>query len=290
MLTAAALVAAALGLWAGWVEPRSLRVRRYAAAIRGLTAPVRAVAIGDLQPWRHHWPARRLRAAFARAAAEKPDILFWLGDYYNAPTKGLARALRRAPAAGRLYDRLQTPMDAIVAEMGRLTGPMGAYAVLGNHDWVWDGEACAEALRAAGIIPLIGRDAEAVHPVTGARLRVVGLDDASSLRRPGWRRLKGGAEPVVLLTHAPDVWDWLPDPPALTLAGHTHAGQVRLPFLPERLPRLGRRRRYGWHARGAARLCVTAGLGCSGLPLRLRAPPEIVVLELTPSTDGPVGP
>lgn len=290
MIAAAALGATAgLGVWAGWIEPRSLRVRRHAVAVPGLTAPLRAVAIGDLQPWVHHWPARRLRAAFARAAAEKPDIVFWLGDYYNAPTKGLARALAAAPAARRLYDRLQTPMDAIAAEMGRLTAPMGAYAVLGNHDWAWDGLACADALRAHGITPLIGRAVEAVHPVSGARLRVAGLDDASSRRRPGWRFLRAG-RPQVLLTHAPDVWGWLPDPPPLTLAGHTHAGQVRLPFLRERLPWLGRRHRYGWRRRGDAALLVTGGLGTSGPPLRFRAPPEALVLDLTPSTDAPDGP
>lgn len=290
MLEAAALAAAAgLGLWAGWVEPRSLRIRRCAVAIPGLTAPLKAVAIGDLQPWVHHWPASRLRAAFARAAAEKPDVVFWLGDYYNAPTEGLARALAAAPAVGRLHDLLQTPMDVIAAEMGRLTAPMGAFAVLGNHDWAWDGTACAEALRGVGITVLIGQAAEAVHPATGARLRVAGLDDASSRRRPLWRRLRAG-RPHVLLTHAPDVWDWLPDPPPLTLAGHAHGGQVRLPLVPLRLPWLGRRRWRGWSARGTAQLCVTAGLGASGLPLRFRAPPEIVVLDLRPSTQASDGP
>ena len=286
MLAAAALAAAAaLGLYAGWVEPRALRVRRARAEIPGLAAPLRAVVIGDLQPYRHHWSGPRLRAAFARAAAERPDIVLWLGDYYNAPTGGLKRALE-ATRLGGLYARACTPMAEIAAAMATLAAPMGAFAVLGNHDWAWDGEACAAALRDAGVTPLIGETAEAVHPETGARLTVIGLDDASSQRPPGWDRLASTwREPAILLTHAPDVWGALDSPPALTLAGHSHGGQVRLPLLGAgRLPYLGASHVSGWHARAGARLLVTTGLGASGPPVRLGVPPEIVVLDLARPT------
>ena len=268
-----------------WTEPRSLRVTRLTAPLPGLAAPLRVVAIGDLQPWRHHWPARRLREAFDRARAERPDLVLWLGDYYNHPTKTLGRLLDRAPPLRRLYHRLQTPMADIAAEMGRLTAPMGAYAILGNHDWGWSGEAVAASLRAQGIIPLIGEATEAAHPATGARLRVVGLDDASSGRPHGWGRLRAEArEPCVLLTHAPDIWDELEGPPALTLAGHTHAGQIApWPIGPTRLPELGERHVSGWARRGGARLYVTAGVGCSGPPMRLGAPPEILSISLQPA-------
>jgi predicted MPP superfamily phosphohydrolase len=284
LLGGAAAAAGALGLWAGWIEPRRLGIPRLAATIPGLAAPVRAVAIGDLQPWLHHWPPARLRAAFARAAAERPDIVFWLGDYWNAPTKALARALARVPALRRLYDRAQTPMDAIAAEMGRLSAPMGAFAVLGNHDWAWSGEAVAASLRAAGVTPLIGASVEAAHPATGVRLAVIGLDDVTSDRPHGWDRLRPpeGA-PAVLLTHAPDIWADLPDAPALSLAGHTHGGQIApWPIGPTVLPAFARRFPYGWYARGAARLFVTRGVGTSGAPARLGAPPEIVVIDLAP--------
>ncbi|WP_333832231.1 metallophosphoesterase [Rubrimonas sp.] len=281
---AALALAALLALWSAWIEPRRLHVRRFEVPLPGLSHPVRAVAIGDLQPYRHHWPPRRLRAAFAAAQAERPDIVLWLGDYYNAPTKGMGRLLARAPSVDRLYRRSLVPMDAIAAEMGRLTAPMGAYAVLGNHDWGWSGEACAQALERAGVRVLIGEAAEAIHPGTGARLAVIGLDDASSDRPTGWARVSDHARaPCVVLSHAPDVWDALTPPPALTLSGHTHGGQIApWPIGATRLPAMGRRYVRGWFRRGDARLYVTTGLGTSGPPLRLGAPPEIVVLELTP--------
>lgn len=285
MIAPTLAAAAALAAWAGWIEPRALRTRRHTVAIPGLAAPLRAVAIGDLQPWRHHWSAARLGALTDRAAAEKPDIVFWLGDYYNAPTKGIARLLRRARALD-LYHRMQTPMTDIIAQMARLTAPMGAFAVLGNHDWAHEnplpGHQGAQALRDAGIEPLIGRSAVARGP-KGA-LTVIGLDDLSSKRPTRAETLLPGAEPAVLLTHAPDVWDDLPHAPALTLAGHSHGGQVRIPGLgaPVRTAH-GRIRVLGRYDRPGASLIVTAGVGCSGLPLRFGVPPEILVIDLQPA-------
>lgn len=279
-LTATLAAAAALGLYAGWVEPRRLVMRRFSVRVPGLSAPVRAVAIGDLQPWRPHWPASRLRAAFARAQAERPDVVFWLGDYFNAPTKWIARRLAGRPRLQRAWAAAQTPMDEIAAEMGRLTAPMGAFAVLGNHDWGWDGEACAAMLRDVGVRVLIGETAEAVHPATGARLWIGGLDDVSSGRGSQADRVLPLPAPAVLLTHAPDVWPALAAP-ALTLAGHSHGGQVA-PGFRLKLPQHARNHPRGWYARGPARLYVTGGIGCSGVPFRLGVAPEIVVLDLKP--------
>jgi predicted MPP superfamily phosphohydrolase len=249
----------------------------------GLSAPVRALAIGDLQPYRHHWSGARLAALADRAQAERPDIVFWLGDYFNAPTKGFAAFLDARPGLSRLYARSLTPMEAIAAAMGRLSAPMGAWAILGNHDWGWSGEATAAALRAVGVTTLIGEAAEAAHPETGARLAVLGLDDASAGRPTGWERLSRFEGPAVALTHAPDVWDAMHGAPALTLAGHTHGGQIApWPLGATRLPELGRRYVSGWYERPGARLYVTRGVGTSGPPGRIGAPPEIVVIDLRP--------
>ena len=280
-MTAALALLAALALYAGWIEPRRLLVRRHTASLPGLAAPLRVLVIADLQPFRHHWPGRRLSRAFARAQAENPDLVLWLGDYYNAPTKGGASLLRRL-GLERAYAALNTPMADIAAAMARLRAPMGAFAILGNHDWAWDGAACAQALRAAGITVLVDERAEARHPQRGVAVTLVGLDDASAGREP---RLPLGPldGPAIVLTHAPDVWDRIDPPPALTLAGHTHGGQVIVPgYGPPRLTELGRRYVKGWFARGDARLFVSTGMGCSGLPVRFGVPPEIVVLDLSP--------
>ena len=89
--------------------------------------------------------------------------------------------------------------------------------------------------------------------------------------------------PAIVLTHAPDVWDAIDPPPRLTLAGHSHGGQVVLPGLGALVTtHLGTHYLRGWFQRGEAALLVTPGIGCSGLPVRFGVPPEVVVMELVP--------
>jgi predicted MPP superfamily phosphohydrolase len=91
--------------------------------------------------------------------------------------------------------------------------------------------------------------------------------------------------PVILLAHDPDVFPYVPDRVALTLAGHTHGGQVAIPFLrrPAIPSRHGERYARGHVVEQGRHLYVTSGLGTSGLPFRALAPPETVILELRPA-------
>jgi predicted MPP superfamily phosphohydrolase len=88
--------------------------------------------------------------------------------------------------------------------------------------------------------------------------------------------------PVILLVHEPDVFPQVPDRVALTVAGHTHGGQVRLlgyaPFVPSRY---GDRYVYGHIVEEGRHLIVSGGLGCSGMPVRFGSPPEIVMIEIS---------
>ena len=93
-------------------------------------------------------------------------------------------------------------------------------------------------------------------------------------------------EPIVLLCHAPDyVDDLLPTPAgralSLMLSGHTHGGQIRIPFIgPMALPPLGRKYIEGWFRFGSLQLYVNRGLGAVGVPVRFNCPPEIALLTL----------
>jgi predicted MPP superfamily phosphohydrolase len=83
------------------------------------------------------------------------------------------------------------------------------------------------------------------------------------------------------MAHEPDIFPKVPDRVALTVAGHTHGGQVRVlgyaPFVPSRF---GDRYVYGHVVEKGRNLIVSGGLGCSIAPVRLGSPPEIVVIEL----------
>lgn len=269
------LVMLGLSAWAFWFEPRRLTVERLELPVPGLAAPVRAVVIGDLQPTQVHWSVRRIARVVGRAAAERPDLVFWLGDYTygDSPLLGLGLPVLVRP-------------EGVIAAMAKLEAPMGAYAVLGNHDWAWGGGEIAGLVRQTDIRLLIGEAVVARHPKTDAALRIVGLDDISTPARrpdPGIARPGPADPPTLVLSHSPDVFPLLPPGFALALAGHTHCGQVKLPLLgPLILPIRHERFACGLvHERGH-RFFVTAGLGTSILPMRFLAPPEIVVLDLKP--------
>ena len=84
--------------------------------------------------------------------------------------------------------------------------------------------------------------------------------------------------PVILLVHEPDIFPNVPDRVAITLAGHTHGGQIRIPLLWEsHIPsRFGTRYVYGHIVESGRHMVVSGGLGTSIVPVRLGVPPEIV--------------
>src|SRR5208283_324835 len=87
--------------------------------------------------------------------------------------------------------------------------------------------------------------------------------------------------PVVLLAHEPDIFPTVPERVSVTLAGHTHGGQIRIlgiaPFVPSPLSRVYS---YGHFFERDRHLIVSGGLGCSGWPVRIGVPPEIVLVEI----------
>jgi uncharacterized protein len=134
------------------------------------------------------------------------------------------------------------------------------------------------ALERAGVTVLENRALRA------GGLWLAGISDVASARPDPERALAAVPEsaPVVAITHSPDVFPMVPDRVALTLAGHTHAGQVNLPLLRRLLipSRFGDRYASGLVKEGGRRLFVHPGIGTSRLPVRLRATPEVTILEL----------
>jgi predicted MPP superfamily phosphohydrolase len=170
-------------------------------------------------------------------------------------------------------------MREAVAPLAALRARLGVVAVLGNHDHWRDAGAARAALRSAAINVLDNR-AVAIGP-----LAIGGLDDdfTGHARLPevvdALRGLRGAR---LLLSHSPDPFARVPGDIGLTLAGHTHCGQIVLPRVGAlaTMSRYGDRYRCGFVREHGKLLLVTAGLGTSIAPLRLGAPPEIWLLTL----------
>ena len=264
----AAAAAAGLAGWSMWFAPRrvvlrrrTLRLAQWPAQLAGL----RVAVMSDLHAGAPHVDVAKVARLVARINRARPDLVVLLGDYVD-PTLPFGTPVAPAAAA---------------AELGRLRARLGVVAVLGNHDWVHTGADMARGLRAAGVT-VLENDAVAV----GERLWVAGVgaegervaDPAAALAR-----VPAGA-PVLLLSHHPDTFVRVPRRVALTLAGHTHGGQVALPGLGGRqIPsRFGDRFAAGHVVEGGRHLFVSVGIGTSRFPVRLLAPPEIVVLRIEP--------
>ena len=201
--------------------------------------------------------------AVAALNAEAPDLVCVLGDFVD----------RKAPFARALAP------TAVAAPLGALRAPLDVLAVLGNHDWYAGARRIASAVTAAGI-GVLEDEARRVAP----GLWVAGVGDDRTRGADVERALAAVPEDaaVILLSHDPDVFPRVPARVAVTLSGHTHGGQINVPGLPLRLPsRYGQRYAHGLIEEGGRHLLVTSGTGTSGIPVRLRRPPEVVILRLT---------
>jgi uncharacterized protein len=264
-LLGAGLVAAA-GAWA-LAEPARLKLRRITVPLERWPKTLdglRVAAVSDLHTGAPHVGERKLRQIVAKVNRAKPDLIALVGDYAD-PTVPLGEPV--AP-------------ERVAELLGGLEAPLGVFAVLGNHDWHHYGERVPRALRAAGI-EVLENDAVAVER-GGSVLWVAGLAD---LRKRGpdvtvALAMVPDSQPLIALTHDPDMFPALRGRAAVTLAGHTHGGQVGLPLV-RRATAPTRRGYTGGEVReGGAYMYVSRGVGTTGLPIRMAAPPEIALLTL----------
>jgi predicted MPP superfamily phosphohydrolase len=275
-VAAAGLAAAAIAWRALWEEPRSERVRerelglghRWPPALDGL----RVALVSDLHSGAPHVGAERIERLVAAVNAQRPDLVLLLGDYIDPEVRFGSRV---APAT-------------VASRLGALRAPLGVAAVMGNHDWANEGPEMRAALRAAGI-PVLENEAMRLGDVW-----VAGVDDTRH-REPSIERalrdVPDGAA-TILLSHDPDLFPRVPGRVALTVSGHLHGGQVgvpliRRPFIPSRF---GERYARGHVVEDGRHLYVTAGFGTTGWPVRLFAPPEIVILRLSAAGAPPRAP
>lgn len=273
LVCAIAALGAVMLLWSYAEATSTPVVRRARVGLPDWPAsapPIRAVLISDIHVAGPDMPPARLAGIVARINALRPDVVLIAGDLISEK---------------RTATRLYTMADAI-APLAGLKPRLGTFAVLGNHDYWYDAPGARIALAKAGV-RLLDNEAAVAGP-----LAIGGLDDDFTGRDDLPRTLRAmaglpGAR--VLLSHSPDPFADLGGRVGLMLAGHTHCGQIAPwpvgPILTA--SRHGRRYACGIVRERGRTLIVGAGLGTSGLPLRLGAPPDMWVLTLGPRHTSP---
>lgn len=264
-----ALTFVSLGLWAFWIEPAWLTTHRFVLHLPDWQAEHRGLKIAvltDLHVGSPHTGLEKLQQVVERTNDERPDMVVILGDLVIQGVVG-----------GRFVEP-----EPIAEKLRGLRAPLGVFAVLGNHDWWFDGARVAQSLEGAGINVVENAARSVEH--RGKPLWVVGIADLWT-RKPdieGSLRQVEGDDPVILITHNPDLFPEVPPRVSLTLAGHTHGGQVNLPLAGRVVvpSRYGQRYAMGHVVEDGRHLFVSGGVGSSILPVRFRVPPEVLVLEL----------
>jgi uncharacterized protein len=251
------------------VEPGRVVTREIALPIARwppTLGPLRVAALSDLHTGAPHVSIPALRRVVASMNATHPDLVVLLGDYV---------------IHGVVGGRFVSPEDT-AAVLRDLTAPLGVFAVLGNHDWWYDGPRVTRALEGAGIRVL--EDVAVPVQLHGQTLWLAGVSDAMTRPADAGRALAAvpADAPAIVLTHNPDVFPGVPQRVLLTLAGHTHGGQVYLPVLGRLIvpSRFGQRYAIGHIQEEGRDLFVTPGIGTSIIPVRFRVPPEISVLTV----------
>ncbi len=270
---AAAAAAGALAFYAFVVEPRRLQVRRSTVEVRGLSPALSGLRIALLSDMHlgNGTSAQFIRRACRMAMAENPDLIALTGDFISAHSKHT--------------------IAAAVEAVGGLSAPLGVYAVPGNHDHVHGIGAWHRALGEHPNLTDLTRRTLGLEK-TGAPFGIAGVDDFETgdprmcnVERPV------GASLMILLAHNPDHAERLRSMPRavdLVLSGHTHAGQVRLPFVGAVRNPATRDDLYesGLTRRPWTQVYVSRGIGTVHLPVRFMARPEIAIIEVVGSAEG----
>lgn len=242
-----------------WIEPKLLRVTTYEERlVPNSTTRFRLIFVSDVHAGgfrRSSWYERIGR----EVQALHPDVLVLGGDYVADRASSIAE----------------------LSCFSQIQAVLGRYFILGNHDFLEDPEPIRHALTMMGYEDL--RNRSVFLEREGKKLELQGLDD-HWYGNPGEVRRTSLSIPHVTISHSPDVLlDLAEGATDLVLCGHTHAGQIRFPFIGSVLPiptRLGRKLYAGRQMMNGIRCIVSHGLAESQIRMRIGTRPEIVVVEL----------
>jgi len=234
------------------------------SAPRGSGTTLRVGVLADPHVGSHPGDIERLTQAVDAINALAPDLIVLPGDFMNMTPLGWGRV----------------PPERI-AEIFSGFEQARRYAVLGNHDRDFGAGRVHKALENVGIEVLENRVVDVA--IGNRRLRLIGIEDATTGEPDlSLMRHDRSADLSMIITHDPALFAHAPAGDVLMICGHTHGGQIVLPFLGPvvNASRAPLRWTYGHIDEGGRHLIVSAGFGTSGMPIRWNRPPEIALLNI----------
>jgi predicted MPP superfamily phosphohydrolase len=274
-LIGSGVTAAGLALYSGEIARHAIDIIHRPIAINNLPDPFhgyRIVQLSDIHLDEFTEPFF-LEHVIHRVNSLNPDLVLLTGDFI---TRGSLTFITSEHAAHRCAEIIST-----------LTSPL-RYAILGNHDVSVSASLVIEALSSKNTPVLVNQHVPIER--RGSRIWLCGADDPGTSHPDLNLTIPAKPDgPVVLMAHEPDYADDVVKHPRgslvdLMLSGHSHGGQVRLPFTgPLILPPMGEKYVEGHFHFNRMQLYVNRGIGTVGLPFRLNCPPEITLITLQPA-------
>ncbi|MGB0906610.1 MAG: metallophosphoesterase [Maricaulaceae bacterium] len=257
-------------LYGFFIEPRRLVIRQ--VSIGEGKQHIKIVLFSDIHIGGVHVDDARVKSISETVNDLSPDMVIMAGDYISGHGVRASRSEAFNQMVLNGFDNLAL-----------LSAPMGVYAAQGNHDAWYDKGFVEGELTRRGITVLENR----TKYILGG-LCLVGLADKDTGRtnpRVFDNCVKGAR--IISVMHSPDSFSILPPDTILAMAGHTHGGQINLPFIGRAVTatRLGKPYAYGLKKWKSTPVFITAGIGTSKMPARFRAPPEIVMIDLAYDVD-----
>lgn len=245
------------------VNEQTLNIPNFDARLNGL----KVVAISDIHGGSNDVNESKLREIVALANAQSPDIIVLLGDYVSEKRF-------------RGQD-LRMPIEQIAANLSGFKAKYGTFAVIGNHDWWWDERRVRSEFEKAGI-KFLENEINEIQ-INSETLRLWGIEDYWRSRsvptKDSFDKLTEKRN-VLAITHNPDSLLKSPNGISILLAGHSHGGQVNIPFIGPFAFVNDERFMAGHSIVDGKHAFVTTGVGCTGPQIRFRVPPEIAVVTL----------
>ena len=258
-------------LWGIYIEPYCmLNIKNQDVYIKDFPKGfenIKIAVVSDIHAGNWFLEHKRTKRILDAVNAQNPDIILFLGDYTN----------------GYFYQS-SLNKDELQKYLSQFKAKIAKFGILGNHDAFLGDKYISDVLKNAGITPIINSN-EKVSTKYGD-IYIAGIADPQFMSysyRDCLRNIPEKA-PIIFLTHNPAVAREIPHRVDLVLAGHTHGGQIRLPFWGNLFPikEVPRERVAGLCYFNNHTIYTSMGLGTSRFPVRYFCIPEFTILRIYP--------
>lgn len=264
------ILASCLWIWAFIIEPHiildveevPIKIEKWDSNLDNLKIAV----VGDIHAGKPFFEDWRVKKIVDKINSLSPDIVLLVGDYVN----------------GGWYQSSMN-LEKLASLLSKIKAPLGVYAILGNHDYLYGAGQIRKMINSTNIKLLENSNAKVDTPK--GSFYISGIADPLSADYSYSQALKGIGKnsPVIFLSHTPDVFREIPSEASIAFSGHTHGGQVKLPFIGALFSNTFAKDKLieGEYRNGPKTIFVTRGLGTSRLPVRFLCTPVISLITLS---------